>query len=156
MDMLGFPNVNINQLYEIIPELKSLDPMVQAKIEIEGAYSVYLRRQGAEVTAFMRDETMELPADMNYSAYVHIMSSLSSRPILASLSLTLIFIFIFVHVCTHSIPNLSNENRSKLERQRPATLVCEPQKPRWILYNTQAMILITHECHRVPPSALRE
>ncbi|CAO3569810.1 unnamed protein product [Mortierella alpina] len=88
MDMLGFPNVNMNQFYEIIPELKSLDPMVQAKIEIEGAYSVYLRRQGAEVTAFMRDETMELPADMDYSA----------------------------------IPNLSNENRSKLERQRPATL----------------------------------
>ncbi|KAF9966964.1 Mitochondrial Translation Optimization [Mortierella alpina] len=88
MEMLGFPNVNINQFQEIIPELKSLDPMVQAKIEIEGAYSVYLRRQGAEVTAFMRDETMELPADMDYSV----------------------------------IPNLSNENRSKLERQRPATL----------------------------------
>ncbi|KAF9925923.1 Mitochondrial Translation Optimization [Mortierella alpina] len=88
MEMLGFPNVTMSQFCEIMPELKTLDPMVQAKIEIEGAYSVYLRRQGAEVTAFMRDETMELPADMDYSV----------------------------------IPNLSNENRSKLERQRPATL----------------------------------
>ena len=67
MEMLGFPNVTISQFHEIIPELKTLDPMVQAKIEVEGAYSVYLRRQGAEVTAFMRDETMELPADMDYS-----------------------------------------------------------------------------------------
>ncbi|KAF9121100.1 Mitochondrial Translation Optimization [Mortierella sp. 14UC] len=88
IDMLGFPNAKMQQFYEAIPELKDMDPAVQSKIEIEGAYSVYLRRQGAEVTAFMRDEAMELPADIDYSA----------------------------------IANLSNENRTKLERHRPATL----------------------------------
>ncbi|KAG0309573.1 Mitochondrial Translation Optimization [Dissophora globulifera] len=88
IEMLGFPNVKMEDFYEAIPELKELDPAVQAKIAVEGAYTVYLRRQGAEVLAFMRDESMELPADLDYSA----------------------------------IPNLSNENRSKLVRQRPATL----------------------------------
>ncbi|KAF9905782.1 Mitochondrial Translation Optimization [Linnemannia zychae] len=88
IDMLAFPNTKIQQFYEAIPELKDMDPAVQSKIEIEGAYSVYLRRQGAEVTAFMRDEAMELPADLDYSV----------------------------------IANLSNENRTKLERHRPATL----------------------------------
>lgn len=66
--MLGFPNVKMLQFHEAIPELKEMDPAVQNKIEIEGAYSVYLRRQGAEVTAFMRDENMELPSDIDYSA----------------------------------------------------------------------------------------
>ncbi|KAG0022924.1 Mitochondrial Translation Optimization [Entomortierella chlamydospora] len=88
IDMLSFPNIKMEDFYEAIPELKEIDPFTQAKIEVEGAYSVYLRRQGAEVTAFMRDESMELPSDLDYSV----------------------------------IPNLSNENRSKLERVRPATL----------------------------------
>ncbi|KAG0380702.1 Mitochondrial Translation Optimization [Mortierella sp. AD032] len=88
IEMLGFPNAKMQQFHEAIPELKDMDPAVQNKIEIEGAYSVYLRRQGAEVTAFMRDEAMELPADIDYSV----------------------------------IANLSNENRTKLERHRPATL----------------------------------
>ncbi|KAH7046929.1 mitochondrial translation optimization protein [Linnemannia elongata] len=88
IEMLGFPNAKMQQFHEAIPELKEMDPAVQNKIEIEGAYSVYLRRQGAEVTAFMRDENMELPSDIDYSA----------------------------------VPNLSNENRTKLERHRPATL----------------------------------
>ncbi|KAF9109597.1 Mitochondrial Translation Optimization [Mortierella sp. AM989] len=88
IDMLGYPHTKISDFYDAIPELKEMDPSVQAKIAVEGAYSVYLRRQGAEVMAFMRDESMELPSDLNYS----------------------------------SIPNLSNENRSKLERLRPATL----------------------------------
>ncbi|KAF9175608.1 Mitochondrial Translation Optimization [Mortierella sp. AD010] len=88
IDMLSFPNIKMEDFYEAIPELKEIDPFTQAKIEVEGAYSVYLRRQGAEVTAFMRDESMELPSDLDYSI----------------------------------IPNLSNENRSKLERVRPATL----------------------------------
>jgi tRNA uridine 5-carboxymethylaminomethyl modification enzyme len=65
--MLGFPNAKIQQFYGAIPELKDMDPAVQNKIEIEGAYSVYLRRQGVEVTAFMRDEAMELPEDIDYS-----------------------------------------------------------------------------------------
>ncbi|KAI7820113.1 glucose inhibited division protein A-domain-containing protein [Gamsiella multidivaricata] len=88
IEILAFPNVKMEDFYEAIPELKEIGPVVQAKIAVEGAYSVYLRRQGAEVVAFMRDESMELPLDLDYSA----------------------------------IPNLSNENRSKLERQRPATL----------------------------------
>ncbi|KAF9947945.1 Mitochondrial Translation Optimization [Modicella reniformis] len=88
LEILGFPNVKMEDFYEAIPELKEIDPAVQAKIAVEGAYAVYLRRQGAEVVAFMRDESMDLPVDLDYSA----------------------------------IPNLSNENRSKLERQRPATL----------------------------------
>ncbi|KAF9143043.1 Mitochondrial Translation Optimization [Mortierella sp. GBA39] len=88
IEMLGFPNAKMQQFHEAIPELKEMDTDVQNKIEVEGAYSVYLRRQGAEVTAFMRDENMELPSDIDYSA----------------------------------IPNLSNENRTKLERHRPATL----------------------------------
>lgn len=66
--MLGFPNVKMENFYEAIPELKELDPAVQAKIAVEGNYSVYLRRQETEVMAFMRDESMELPLDLDYSA----------------------------------------------------------------------------------------
>ncbi|KAF9366441.1 Mitochondrial Translation Optimization [Mortierella sp. NVP85] len=88
LDMLGFPNVKMEDFYGPLPELKEIDPAVQEKIAVEGVYSVYLRRQGVEVMAFMRDESMELPVDLDYS----------------------------------TIPNLSNENRTKLERLRPATL----------------------------------
>ncbi|KAF9429310.1 Mitochondrial Translation Optimization [Entomortierella beljakovae] len=88
IDMLAFPNIKMEDFYQVIPELKDMDPVVQEKISVEGSYSVYLRRQGAEVSAFMKDESMMLPMDLDYSA----------------------------------IHNLSNENRSKLERIRPATL----------------------------------
>lgn len=38
MDMLGFPNVRMDQFYEAIPELKDLDDTVQAKIQVEGRH----------------------------------------------------------------------------------------------------------------------
>jgi tRNA uridine 5-carboxymethylaminomethyl modification enzyme len=65
--MLGFPNVKMEDFYGPLPELKEIDPAVQEKIAVEGVYSVYLRRQDVEVMAFMRDESMELPVDLDYS-----------------------------------------------------------------------------------------
>ncbi|KAF9586680.1 Mitochondrial Translation Optimization [Lunasporangiospora selenospora] len=79
LEMLGFPNIKIEHFHKAIPELKEIDLAIQEKIEIEGQYAVYLRRQGAEVTAFMRDEAMEIPANLDYSIVPNLSNETRSK-----------------------------------------------------------------------------
>jgi tRNA uridine 5-carboxymethylaminomethyl modification enzyme len=38
------------------------------QLEIDAKYDVYLSRQAADIAAFRRDESLELPADIDYGA----------------------------------------------------------------------------------------
>jgi tRNA uridine 5-carboxymethylaminomethyl modification enzyme len=68
LEMLGFPNVQWEQLAALWPALASIDPVSRVQIEIEGRYSGYLQRQQVEIAQFRRDENLVLPADLDFSA----------------------------------------------------------------------------------------
>ena len=65
-DLLGRPGMTLVRLSEIWPELRSFRPDVAEQLEIEARYRGYLDRQEADIRSFRRDESLALPASLDY------------------------------------------------------------------------------------------
>ena len=66
LDLLGRPGMSRDRLAAIWPELRPLRADVAEQLEIETRYRGYLERQEADIRAFRRDETLTLPAELDY------------------------------------------------------------------------------------------
>ncbi|HVV60360.1 MAG TPA: tRNA uridine-5-carboxymethylaminomethyl(34) synthesis enzyme MnmG [Pseudolabrys sp.] len=67
-ELLSYPNVTISDLARIWPRFAELAPKIAEQIEIDAKYEVYLSRQAADVAAYRRDESFELPDEIDYAA----------------------------------------------------------------------------------------
>jgi tRNA uridine 5-carboxymethylaminomethyl modification enzyme len=65
-ELLRRPEVEINVLSELIPDLKKFPEDVLSEIETEIKYSGYIEKQLREVEKFKKLENMKLPEDLNY------------------------------------------------------------------------------------------
>ena len=67
-ELLSYPNISISDLAKIWSRFATLAPNVAEQIEIDAKYDVYLSRQAADVAAYRRDESFELPDTIDYAA----------------------------------------------------------------------------------------
>jgi tRNA uridine 5-carboxymethylaminomethyl modification enzyme len=67
-DLLRLPGVTWERLAAEWPELRDWRADIVEQIEVDGLYQGYLARQEAEIRAFRRDESLALPADLDYAA----------------------------------------------------------------------------------------
>ncbi|HVV65391.1 MAG TPA: tRNA uridine-5-carboxymethylaminomethyl(34) synthesis enzyme MnmG [Rhizomicrobium sp.] len=67
-ELLALPGVDFQVILDIWPEISGLDPMIVEQIEIDAQYAGYLSRQDADVVAFRRDESLALPASLDFAA----------------------------------------------------------------------------------------
>ena len=65
-DLLSYPEIGVSRLAGIWPHLGDLPPKIAEQIEIDAKYEVYLSRQAADIAAYRRDETLDLPIDLDY------------------------------------------------------------------------------------------
>ena len=65
-DLLAYPDMSLNQLAEIWPELNNIDRKTAETIEIEAQYAVYLDRQAKDIANMQRDEQLHIPDDLNF------------------------------------------------------------------------------------------
>jgi tRNA uridine 5-carboxymethylaminomethyl modification enzyme len=68
LELLGYPEIDLDRLAAIWPEIGGLAVPAREQMEIEGQYAGYLKRQEADIRAFRRDEDLRLPADLDYTA----------------------------------------------------------------------------------------
>ncbi len=68
LELLGYPEVDLDRLAAIWPEIGGLSAPAREQMEIEGQYAGYLKRQEADIRAFRRDEDLRLPEDLDYAA----------------------------------------------------------------------------------------
>ena len=68
MDLLATPDVPRDWLALQVPWLRELAPRVLEMLTADALYANYLPRQEAEIRAFRREESMELPTDLDYAA----------------------------------------------------------------------------------------
>ena len=67
-DLLRYPDVNLQVLSKIWPEVKSsLSSEIATQIEIEARYAGYIERQDADIRAFRRDEALRLSETLDYA-----------------------------------------------------------------------------------------
>jgi tRNA uridine 5-carboxymethylaminomethyl modification enzyme len=67
-ELLSYPNVRVNDLATIWPQLGNLSANIAEQLETDAKYDVYLSRQKADVEAYRRDESVALPVDFDYAA----------------------------------------------------------------------------------------
>ena len=66
-ELLSHPNIGIADLAKIWPRFAELPPKIAEQVEIDAKYDVYLSRQAADIAAYRRDESLELPDGLDYS-----------------------------------------------------------------------------------------
>ncbi|MBF0094122.1 MAG: tRNA uridine-5-carboxymethylaminomethyl(34) synthesis enzyme MnmG [Alphaproteobacteria bacterium] len=64
--LLAYPGVTVATLARLWPELSTLAPAIVEQVETEARYAGYLERQDADIRAFRRDESLSLPAALDY------------------------------------------------------------------------------------------
>ncbi|WP_333023595.1 tRNA uridine-5-carboxymethylaminomethyl(34) synthesis enzyme MnmG [Wolbachia endosymbiont of Pentidionis agamae] len=67
LDLLGYPNIDLDQLRNIWPELGSFDNRTREIIEIEAKYKPYLARQEADIKFLEEEMNTCIPQDFDYS-----------------------------------------------------------------------------------------
>lgn len=65
--LLAYTEIDFDQLAVVWPEIAGWPADAREQVEIEAAYAGYLDRQTADAQAFLRDEALLLPADLDYS-----------------------------------------------------------------------------------------
>jgi tRNA uridine 5-carboxymethylaminomethyl modification enzyme len=67
-DLLAFPDIDLERIKRIWPELREIDSRIADALEIEAQYAVYLERQKADVAAMEREESLLIPQSIDFSA----------------------------------------------------------------------------------------
>ncbi len=75
LELLAYPDINLDRLAAIWPELSGLDAEIARQLEHDARYAGYIDRQNAAVAAMRRDEARPLPQDLDY----HGISGLSAE-----------------------------------------------------------------------------
>jgi tRNA uridine 5-carboxymethylaminomethyl modification enzyme len=65
--LLAYPNVTLEDVGKIWPQLCDFAAPIAQQIEIEAKYEVYMQRQAADVDSYRRDESFELPSEFDYA-----------------------------------------------------------------------------------------
>ncbi|SMQ85994.1 tRNA uridine 5-carboxymethylaminomethyl modification enzyme [Devosia lucknowensis] len=65
-DLLSYPDIAVDDLTRLWPELGKLDEMIREQVSIDAQYAVYLDRQKADIESVRRDEQRAIPDDIDY------------------------------------------------------------------------------------------
>ncbi|KAI1144651.1 glucose-inhibited division protein A subfamily [Hypoxylon sp. FL0543] len=68
LDILRMPDVTLARLAARVPEISRYSKRVRESVEIEAVYAPYVDMQAAERAAFLRDESLRLPPDLDYDS----------------------------------------------------------------------------------------
>jgi tRNA uridine 5-carboxymethylaminomethyl modification enzyme len=66
--LLAYPEIDLEKLAAVWPEIGDIPPALHRQLEIEAGYAGYIERQDADILAFRRDESLEIPEDLDFDA----------------------------------------------------------------------------------------
>lgn len=66
-ELLSFIDTDWNKICAVMPHLSEVRFDVATQLQIEGKYQGYLSRQQADIEAFMKDESVKIPSDIDYA-----------------------------------------------------------------------------------------
>ena len=66
-ELLRLNGVTVDSLIPHVPQIASYSPSVRARVGIESVYAPYVEQQKAAISVLERDESLQLPTDLNYT-----------------------------------------------------------------------------------------
>jgi tRNA uridine 5-carboxymethylaminomethyl modification enzyme len=79
LELLSRSDVSFARLNDIWPQLGGIAPRIAAQLEVDARYSTYVDRQAADVEAFRKDESVRIPADLDYAAIAGLSAEVRQR-----------------------------------------------------------------------------
>jgi len=67
LDLLAYPDIQVEDLEPIWPELGELSDEQRQYLKTHATYAGYLERQAKDIAAFRRDAGLRMPSDLDYS-----------------------------------------------------------------------------------------
>ena len=67
-ELLSYPDIGIADIARIWPEFADLPSKIAEQLEIDAKYAVYLDRQSADIDSYRKDESFELPEQLDYAS----------------------------------------------------------------------------------------
>ena len=77
--VLGQKYVNMTKIREIWPEIKYYSKEIDEQLEINSHYKGYLKKQKADILAFKRDESLEIPNNIDYDSFSGLSNEVKSK-----------------------------------------------------------------------------
>ena len=78
-DLLRYPELDLQRLAQIWPELATITPEIAEQIMIDAQYAGYLIRQDADIVAFRKDENLALPDHLDYSTIASLSTEIRTK-----------------------------------------------------------------------------
>ena len=78
-ELLSYPSIDWTMLVRVWPELSGVSEPVQAQIEADAKYAVYLDRQASDIAHLRREEGATLAPDLDYSNVVGLSRELRDK-----------------------------------------------------------------------------
>ncbi|KAI9677612.1 MAG: Mitochondrial Translation Optimization [Caeruleum heppii] len=67
LDLLQLRDINVDSLAAEFPEVQHYSPNIKERVSIEARYTPYISQQLATIATFQKDESLRLPADIDYA-----------------------------------------------------------------------------------------
>ncbi|MBI6629495.1 tRNA uridine-5-carboxymethylaminomethyl(34) synthesis enzyme MnmG [Pontibaca salina] len=67
LELLTFPDITIESLLNLLPELDAVEPEIRRQVEREALYVHYIERQQKDIDALRRDEHQKIPSDFDFN-----------------------------------------------------------------------------------------
>jgi tRNA uridine 5-carboxymethylaminomethyl modification enzyme len=65
-ELMRYPDVSLDSLTALWPQLRQFSPKVLEQLEIDGRYAGYIERQDGDIRAYRKDENLELPQGLDF------------------------------------------------------------------------------------------
>lgn len=78
-ELLSYPSVDTEELMKFWPDMLSQSKRLKVQLTTEALYSVYLKRQKADILAFKHNEHIQLPLNIDYSSLPGISNEISAK-----------------------------------------------------------------------------
>ena len=78
-DLIAMPEVGLERVKSLWPELRKLPAFATASLEADALYSGYINRQQADIVALRKEEQLMLPVDLDYAAIPSLSAELRQK-----------------------------------------------------------------------------
>jgi tRNA uridine 5-carboxymethylaminomethyl modification enzyme len=78
-ELLAYPNIRLDQLRAVWPQLAAIPDFALERLQAEALYSGYLHRQAADIESYRREQSLRLPSDLDYQSLPSLSSELRQK-----------------------------------------------------------------------------
>ena len=79
LELLSRSDVSFAKLLVIWPQLGNIPAKIAAQLEVDARYATYVERQQADIEALRKDESVRIPADLDYGAIAGLSAEVRQR-----------------------------------------------------------------------------